>query len=451
LISGCVFRIFAQLYTAVQRLVKERIHMQDPYKVLLDRGVVEQVSDEAALQKSLQTDTVTLYAGFDPTADSLHLGHLFPLLCLARFQKLGHIPIALVGGATGLIGDPSGKSEERQLLSEEIIETNAESIRKQLERFLDFSGKKPAVMVNNADWTKNTTYLAWLRDVGKYFSVNYMLSKESVRRRIEDRTQGISYTEFSYMLIQANDFLALYDRFGCTLQVGGNDQWGNITAGIDLIQKRRQVQAYGITFPLLTTASGEKFGKSEGNAVWLDPDKTSPYNLYQFWIRTDDRDVLRYLKYFTYLPIEDISALERTVVEEPEKREAQRVLAEESTRMIHGDDGLINARRASQVLFGGEIADFSDRELKDIFNDVPSSEIDRGELEQGIGVLAMFTKAGLTKSNGQAMQLVKQGGAYVNNVRVDDSRLVLTPDHLASETVMVLRSGKKKYHLVQMV
>ena len=423
--------------------------MQDAFEILLERGVVEQVSDEDALRKSLQTETVTLYAGFDPTADSLHLGHLFPLLCLARFQRLGHIPIALVGGATGLIGDPSGKSQERQLLSEEIIAANTEAIRKQMERFLDFDGANAAVMVDNADWTRDVSYLAWLRDVGKYFSVNYMLNKESVRRRIEDRTQGISYTEFSYMLIQANDFLALYDRHGCTLQVGGNDQWGNITAGIDLIQKRRQVQAYGITFPLLTTASGEKFGKSEGNAVWLDPEKTSPYNLYQFWIRTDDRDVVRYLKYFTFLPVEDIEEIGKSVDEAPEKREAQRVLAEESTRMIHGEEGLANARRASEVLFGGEIADFSDRELSDIFNDVPSSDIECGELEAGIGVLAMFTKAGLTRSNGQAMQLVKQGGAYINNRRVDDSRLVLTPEHLASESMMVLRSGKKKYHLVK--
>jgi len=423
--------------------------MRDALDTLLERGIVEQISDDIALRKSLQNQTITLYAGFDPTADSLHLGHLFPLLCLARFQRLGHIPIALVGGATGLIGDPSGKAEERQLLSEDEIEANSAAIKRQLGRFLDFNGTKAAVMVNNADWTKGVSYLDWLRDVGKYFSVNYMLSKESVRRRIEDRSHGISYTEFSYMLIQANDFLALYDRYGCTLQVGGNDQWGNITAGIDLIQKRRRVQAYGITFPLLTTSSGEKFGKSEGNAVWLDPDKTSPYNLYQFWIRTDDRDVIRYLKYFTYLPLEDIAELERTVFTAPEKREAQRVLAEESTRMIHGDDGVSSARRASEVLFGGEISDFSDRELLDIFADVPSSSISREELEKGIGILAMFTRTGLTKSNSQARQMVDQGGMYVNNQRIDDSRGELTTRHLASESIMVLRTGKKKYHLVR--
>ena len=325
--------------------------MPDALGTLIEREVVEQISDEDALRKSLDKETLTMYAGFDPTADSLHLGHLFPLLCLARFQRLRHRPIVLVGGATGLIGDPSGKTEERQLLTGEIIEENSTAIRKQLGRFLDFSGDNAAIMVNNAEWTKDVSYLDWLRDVGKYFSVNYMLNKESVRRRIEDRSQGISYTEFSYMLIQANDFLELYDRYGCTLQVGGNDQWGNITAGIDLIQKRRHKQAYGITFPLLTTANGEKFGKTEGNAVWLDPEKTSPYNLYQFWIRTDDRDVIRYLKYFTFLPMEKIAELERTVAEAPEKREAQQVLAEESTGMIHGEDELKKAQKASRTLF----------------------------------------------------------------------------------------------------
>ena len=425
--------------------------MADPLTILQERGVVEQISDEDALRTRLKNETIALYAGFDPTADSLHLGHLFPLLCLARFQQLGHRPLALVGGATGLIGDPSGKAAERQLLSADIIEANAAAIKGQLERFLDFSGSNAAVMVNNADWTRDVTYLDWLRDVGKFFSVNYMLSKESVRRRIEDRSQGISYTEFSYMLIQANDFLELYDRNGCILQVGGNDQWGNITAGIDLIQKRRHVQAYGITFPLLTTSSGEKFGKSEGNAVWLDADRTSPYALYQFWVRTDDRDVIRYLNYFTFLESNTIAELARTVAEAPEKREAQMVLAEESTRMIHGDTGLAAARKASEVLFGGEISNFSDRELIDIFNDVPSSDIRRDRLNEGIGVLALFNETGLSGSNSQAMQLVKQGGAYVNNIRVEDSRMTVTPADLASETMMVLRSGKKKYHLVKVV
>jgi tyrosyl-tRNA synthetase len=294
------------------------------------------------------------------------------------------------------------------------------------------------------------SYLSWLRDVGKHFSVNAMLGKESVRRRIEDRSHGISYTEFSYMLIQANDFLQLYDAYGCRLQVGGNDQWGNITAGIDLIHKRRHIQAYGITFPLLATLTGEKFGKSAGNAVWLDPDKTSPYAMYQYWIRTDDRDVIRYLRYFTFLSHEEIAYLERAMMGAPEKREAQRVLAEETTRMIHGEGGLERAERASGLLFGeGGIDGFTDRELLDVFADVPSSTVMWDELGKGIGVLSMFTRAGLSKSNSQALQMIRHGGVYVNNIRVEDSRLMLTPNRLAGRRIMVLRAGKKRYHLVR--
>lgn len=424
--------------------------MQNAFDMLVARDLLEQVSDWNALRESFGKERMTLYVGIDPTADSLHLGHLFPVLCLARLQRMGHRPISLVGGATAMIGDPSGKSEERQLLPEEVIDANVTALKRQLERFLDFSGSNAAIMTNNADWTREVPYLTWLRDVGKYFTVNYMLNKESVRRRIEDRSQGISYTEFSYMLIQANDFLQLYDRHGCLLQVGGNDQWGNITAGIDLIHKQRHVQAYGITFPLLTTATGEKFGKSAGNAVWLDPDKTSPYALYQYWIRTDDRDVLKYLKFFTFLPLEQITELGKLVETEPEKREAQRVLAEEATRMIHGEAGLNKAKRASEALFGeAEITDFSDRELLDIFADVPSSTVPRSELDQGIGALSLFTRAGLSKSNSQALQMIKQGGIYVNNIRVDDSRLMLNAAHLASASVMILRAGKKRYHLVR--
>ncbi len=424
-------------------------HMLNAIDVFEQHGLIEQISDETALRKQFEKESLTVYAGFDPTADSLHLGHLLPILCLARLQRLGHTPITLVGGATGMIGDPSGKSDERNLLTREVIESNSVAIKAQLERFIDFSGSNATVMVNNIDWTGSFSYIEWLRDIGKHFSVNQMLNKESVRRRIEDNTRGISYTEFSYMLIQANDFLELYERYGCTLQVGGNDQWGNITAGIDLIHRKRQVQAYGITFPLLESSSGEKFGKSAGNAVWLDPDKTSPYALYQYWLGSDDRDAVRYLKYFTFVPMDDIADLEKAVQAEPEKREAQRVLAEESTRMIHGDDGLKKAVRASEVLFGGEINDFTDKELIDIFSDVPSSTIPRDELNKGIGILTMFNKAGLSKSNGQALQLLKQGGVYVNNVRMDDPKTMLSSGHLASESVMILRAGKKRYYLIK--
>lgn len=423
--------------------------MQNAFDALEQRGLIEQVSDKDELRKKFASESVNVYAGFDPTADSLHLGHLLPVLCLARLQRLGHRPITLVGGATGMIGDPSGKSEERKLLSEDIIEANCASIKKQLEKFLDFDGSNAAAMVNNSDWTKDVTYIRWLRDVGKHFTVNYMLNKESVRRRIEDREQGISYTEFSYMLIQANDFLELNNRYGCTLQVGGNDQWGNITAGIDLIHRIHHKQAYGITFPLLATSSGEKFGKSAGNAIWLDPDKTSPYALYQYWIRTDDRDALRFLKFFTFLEDSRIAELEKTVTEEPEKREAQRVLAEESVKMIHGAEGLAKAKNASEVLFGGEIENLSDRELFDIFADVPSMSVTRDRLNNGIGLLDLITETGLTASNSLALQSVKQGGVYLNNRRVDDSRLILKPEHLAGESVMILRKGKKNYYLIK--
>ncbi len=426
--------------------------MRNAFDMLEARGLVEQTTDRNELRKIFGEERMTLYVGIDPTADSLHLGHLFPVLCLARLQRMGHRPISLLGGATAMIGDPSGRTEERQLLAEETIRANSECIRRQLERFLDFSGTNAAIMANNADWTKGVPYLTWLRDVGKYFSVNYMLGKESVRRRIEDRSHGISYTEFSYMLIQANDFLQLFDLYGCRLQAGGNDQWGNITAGIDLIHKQRRAQAYGVTFPLLTASTGEKFGKSAGNAVWLDPDKTSPYALYQYWIRTDDRDAVQYLKYFTFLPLDEIAELGRLVETEPEKREAQRRLAEESTRMIHGEEGLQKARRATEALFGEtELTDFTDRDLLDIFADVPSSDIERGELERGIGALTLFTRAGLAKSNSQALSTLRQGGLSVNNIRVEDPRQVLTPSHLASKSVMVLRAGKKRHHLIRAV
>ncbi len=424
----------------------------DAFDILLERGVVHQVTDEAALRKQLQDDTITLYAGFDPTADSLHLGHLFPLLCLTRFQKLGHKPIALVGGATGLVGDPSGKNEERQLRSEEEIDANVLALKGQMERFLDFEGANAARIVNNADWTKNISFLNWLRDIGKYFSVNVMTSKESVRRRLEDPDKTLSYTEFSYMLIQANDFLALYDQYGCTLQVGGSDQWGNITAGIDLVQKKHHKQVYGITFPLLTNSNGEKFGKSEGNAVWLDAEKTSPYSLYQFWLNTDDRDVIRYLKYFTFLPIEEINELEKAHEAAPEKREAHEKLAIESTRMIHGEAGLERARYATEVMHkNGDLKSLTERELADIFKQVPSSEIEKDKLAEGVGVLDLMTLCGISATNSEARRLVKDGGAYLNNEKIEDGRMVVNLEHRASDSMIVLRRGKKKYFVVNVV
>jgi tyrosyl-tRNA synthetase len=295
---------------------------------LEQRGMLEQVTNRAALDELLAKPGQAIYVGFDPTADSLHVGHFLPVLMLARFQRAGHRPIVLVGGATGMIGDPSGRGSERQLLTPEDVAGNCAAIRTQLSRFVSFEGDNAAIMVDNADWTRPVSYLDWLRTVGKHFTINYMMAKESVRRRLEDREQGISYTEFSYMLLQANDFLHLFDHHNCTIQAGGSDQWGNITAGTELIRKTRASEAFGITFPLLETSSGEKFGKSAGNAVWLDSKRTSPYQFYQFWIRTDDRDVERLLRLFTFLDLLEIDVVIERHKEAPEQRTGQKRLAE---------------------------------------------------------------------------------------------------------------------------
>ncbi len=313
---------------------------------LEQRGMIDDVTDRAALDERLAKPGASIYVGFDPTADSLHVGHMLPALMLARFQRAGHRPIIVVGGATGMIGDPSGRSAERQLLTVETIRANAVAVGKQLARFVSFEGSNAAIMVDNADWTRAVSYLDWLRTIGKHFTINYMMAKESVRRRLEDREQGISYTEFSYMLLQANDFLHLFDAHGCEIQAGGSDQWGNITAGIELIRKARGAQAFGITFPLLATSSGEKFGKSAGNAVWLDPARTSPYQFYQYWIRTEDADVEKLLRLFTFLEMDEIASLMSAHAESPEKRIPQIALANEMTRMVHGDDALQLATNA---------------------------------------------------------------------------------------------------------
>ncbi len=416
---------------------------------LAARGVIEQLTNEAGLRGLLSQAGASIYIGFDPTADSLHAGHLLPAVTLARFQRAGHRPIIVIGGATGMIGDPSGKDTERQLLTPEDVARNAEAIRAQLARFVSFEGDNAALMTNNADWTASISYLEWLRTVGKHFTVNYMIAKESVRRRLADREHGISYTEFSYMLLQAWDFLQLYERYGCRIQGGGNDQWGNITAGVDLVRKVHGAEVFGITFPLLTTAGGEKFGKSAGNAVWLDPDRTSPYQFYQFWIRTDDRDVIRYLKLFSFLPLDEIEALAAEHEQAPERRIPHRRLAEEMTRLVHGDEGLRAAVRASEVLFGKEITGLSDRDLLEIFADVPSVEIPKTELAAGMRLTDLLVRAGACRSKGEANRAIKGGGVYVNNRRVADERAVVSDKDLASESVLVLRSGKKNYFLVR--
>jgi tyrosyl-tRNA synthetase len=405
------------------------------------RGAIADVTDRAALDQLLSAGPQTIYIGFDPTADSLHVGSLLPALMLARFQRAGHRPIVLVGGATGMVGDPSGRSAERQLQSIETIRANGDAIKDQLARFFQFEGDAAAIAVNNYDWTQGVSYLEFLRDIGKHFTVNHMLAKESVRSRLEDREHGISYTEFSYMLLQAFDFLHLFDRHACRIQGGGSDQWGNITAGIELIRRKNGGQAFGITFPLLTTSSGEKFGKSAGNAIWLDANRTSPYRFYQYWINTDDRDVERFLKLFTFLDLDEIAAI---MQHPPDQRVAQKRLAAEVTRLVHGAEALAQAGKASEVLFGGEVAGLTDKDLSEIFADVPSFEVD---LSAPIRITDVLVRAGAAKSKGEATRLVAGGGVYLNNRRVQAAELQIGRDDRASESMLILRVGKKSYYL----
>jgi tyrosyl-tRNA synthetase len=398
------------------------------------------------------TGRVVGYIGFDPTAKSLHVGSLLPLITLSRFQRFGNIPIAVIGGGTGLIGDPSGKTKERPLLSKEEIEENIEGIKAQIEKFLDFKAKEnPAKIVNNYDWLGEIKLVDFLREVGKHITVSYMLQKESVRNRIQ-REEGISFTEFSYMLLQAYDFLVLYDRENCVLQMGGSDQWGNITAGIDLIRKMRGGKAYGLVFPLITTSSGVKFGKTEEGTIWLDPNLTSPFKFYQFWINTDDADVIRYLKYFTFLGEREIGELEESLKREPEKREPHRVLAREVTRMVHGEDAMRRAERASKVLFGEEIKDLNLREILEIFSDVPSREIPKERFEgEGYPLVELLVDVGLFPSKGEARRAINGGGVYVNNIRISDAQDKISLSRAIEGKVLILRKGKKNYLLVKLV
>lgn len=401
------------------------------------------------LEGILANHRITGYIGFDPTAASLHVGSLLPIMGLARLQQHGHTPIALVGGGTGMIGDPSGKTQERQLLSKEQIEFNVEGIRSQLSLFLDFEAKtNRAMLINNADWLAPMPMVDFLRDVGKHFTVNYMLAKESVKRRFEEG-DGISFTEFSYMLLQSYDFLVLQDRYGCTLQMGGSDQWGNIVAGTELIRKMRGAKAYGLVFPLVTTSAGVKFGKTEAGSVWLDPKLTSPYRFYQFWINTEDSDVVKYLKFFTMLDQQAIAELEQAVVTAPEKREAQKRLAEEVTRAVHGESNLRKAIQASQVLFGGEIEDLSASDVLDIFAEVPSSEVARDAFTgDGVSLVDLVIACGFAPSKGAARRLIEDGGIYINNRRVSDAQATINLPAFIDGQFLVLRKGARKYHLV---
>jgi tyrosyl-tRNA synthetase len=411
------------------------------------RGLIADCTDAEELGKRLAAGPITLYAGFDPTADSLHVGNLVPLLALRRFQIAGHHPIALAGGATGLIGDPSGKSAERQLLTRELLNHNISSVKVQLAKLLDFETRAdPARLLDNADWTTPVSYLDFLREVGKHFSVNMMVAKESVRARMEDRETGISYTEFSYMLLQAFDFYELRRQYNCELQIGGSDQWGNITAGMDLCRKKIGAHVFGLTLPLITNADGSKFGKSVAGAIWLDEKKTSVYRFYQFWIRTDDRDVISRLKYFTFLSQDEIAELEKQHNEKPEGRAAHKALAKAVTDLIHGTAATTEAIRASEILFGGGVEGISEATFNDIIGEVPTKELPRSRLDgQGIPLVELLTESGLCPSKGQARKDIEGGGININNVREANAQRFVTSADLLFDKYLLLRKGKRNY------
>ncbi len=419
--------------------------------VLEERGFIEQITD-TGLREAAANQSLKCYVGFDPTARSLHLGHIIPVMGLAHFQRNGHVPIALVGGGTGMIGDPSGKTVERQLLSREDVEANGQRLRAQLSRFFSFEGPQAALLLNNAEWLMPLKLVDFLRDIGKHFSVNAMISKESVRWRLEERGQGISFTEFSYMLLQAYDFYHLYEHNGCSVQAGGKDQWGNITAGIDLIRRMAGGSGHGITFPLLTTASGVKIGKTEGaegnEMIWLDPEMTSPYRMYQYWINSDDRDVIKFLKLFTFLELSTISELEESLKKTPEKREPHRALAFEFTKLAHGEAAARAAQEASQVLFGSEVQSLSKEVFDALAAEIPSSKISRGRLKQSVPLTDLLVETGLAKSKRAARDLIGQGGGYVNNRSWKESEAKLTLEQALSGRAVLLRAGKKNYHLL---
>ncbi len=416
----------------------------DFFQELKERGLVHQATDEVALEKQLNEESVKLYVGFDPTADSLHIGHLLPVLVLRRFQQNGHVPIALVGGGTGMIGDPSFKDQERQLNTLDTVKNWSQSIKNQLSRFIDFEDDtNPAIIANNYDWLGSMSLIDFLRDVGKNFTINYMMSKESVKRRIET---GISYTEFAYQLLQAYDFLKLYETHGCLLQLGGSDQWGNITSGIELLRREKEVQGFGLTMPLITKADGTKFGKTEGNAVWLDAEKTTPYEFYQFWINTDDRDVIKFLKYFTFLSLEEIAAIEEEFTKAPETRVAQKALAKEITTLVHGAEAYDKAVRISEALFSGEIKRLSGEEIKQGFKGVPTYEV---KAEDNLNIIELLITAGIEPSKRQAREDVQNGAIYINGDRIQELSYELNETDKIDGQSTVIRRGKKKYFLLQ--
>jgi tyrosyl-tRNA synthetase len=406
--------------------------MSNVYEILKQRGFVEQVTDETAIVDMLKSE-ITCYAGFDPTATSLHVGHLLPIMALAQMQRAGHRPIVLVGGGTAMIGDPSGKNEMRKILTSEEISANAEKIKQQFSSYIDFSGENAALLLNNADWLTPVKYIDFLRDIGRHFSVNRMIAAESYRARLET---GLNFIEFNYMLLQSYDFLHLFKEHQCVLQIGGNDQWGNIVAGIDLIRRSASGSSFGLTFPLITTASGAKMGKTESGAVWLDPELTSPYDYYQYWINTDDRDVKRFLSYFTFLSIEEITDLLKDGNEKIQQN--KELLAFEATKITHGEEEAEKAREGAKALFKGDAG---------ALDSVPTTEIEAKRIKEGIPAFIIFEETKLSGTRSEARRLIKDGGGYVNNIRVKSFDEIINEAHV-KDTMILLRAGKKKYHRI---
>ena len=428
------------------------------FKDLNSREIIYQTT-HAELEKHISEKSITLYCGFDPTADSLHVGSLFPLLTLRRFQQAGHRPIVVLGGATGMIGDPSFKAQERALQTPEQVAVNLKGIRKVAEKFLNFDPTLPncALIINNHDFYDSMNVLTFLREVGKHFTVNHMIGKDSVRSRMEDRDHGISYTEFSYMLLQAYDFYCLYQKYDCSLQIGASDQWGNITAGTELIRRKlahddeNHAPAFGLTHPLIMRADGQKFGKTENGTVWLSPEKTSAYQLYQFFIQSPDDRVLTWINYLTFLSETEREELKEKTNSDPGKKAAQLALAREVTRLVHGEEALIRAEKATQALFGTEIKELDLQTLNEIFSDTPSTQKSISTLQgEGTALLDLLVETGLFQSKGAAKKELPAGGVYLNNERITDTAFQVKTEHLIAGAALVLRKGKKNYHVIKL-
>ena len=414
---------------------------------LQERGLLSQIT-ESGLYEAAERERLTVYCGFDPTRPSLQIGNVVPVILLSHFQRAGHRPILVVGGGTGMIGDPSGKSEERTLQTIEQIAANAERVRAQLAGYLSFEGENAAIMVNNVDWLGKVTLLEYLRDAGKHFTINHMMAKESVRSRVESNEDGISYTEFSYMILQALDFQHLFDTYGCTVQVGGNDQWGNLISGVELIRKTREARVHALTAPLVTSASGAKLGKTEKGALYLDPELTTPYEMYQYWINTDDRDAAGYLKVFTFLPLDEIAGVESQQAENPSSRVAQRRLAYEITRLVHGAEAADGVAAASNALFGAGVATLTPESLPYLAQAVPVASVAAPVIEQGLSPLDALVTAGLQPSRGAAKRLIQQGGLYVNDERWPDADRAITREQALFGRALLLRAGKNRVSLL---